>query len=255
MLTTPFFCACSAISIASDGSLVVISMSTLPDLQPASAPSPPNMTCRTSRGKPTIETTTSEFAATSRGEAAHWRRFDQLAGLFFCAGENRRLVAGRNQVAAHRATHHASADPADTSFTGEISNCHRRPSSPQRLWKRVLVARDRCAPRRSRLTSINARSPRAEQRIWPSPSPTTTRALPMATSLIERYLPGARTAADHRALDSSPTSPTLNAVARVAPGGRAVDRAGAGRPAAQHQADRQRELLVAWPLSVPWATC
>ena len=48
-----------------------MSTSTLPALQPASAPASPSNTWRTSLGKPTIEMTTSDAAATSRGEAAH----------------------------------------------------------------------------------------------------------------------------------------------------------------------------------------
>ena len=70
-LDTDFCFAASAISTASDGSLVVMSTRMLPLLEPASAPSAPSITSRTSLGKPTIEKTTSDAAATALGVSAH----------------------------------------------------------------------------------------------------------------------------------------------------------------------------------------
>ena len=72
MLETAFCFAASAISTASDGSLVVISTRMLPASDPARAPSAPSITSRTSLGKPTIVKTTSEAAATALGVSAHF---------------------------------------------------------------------------------------------------------------------------------------------------------------------------------------
>src|SRR5580698_7219808 len=49
-----------------------MSTKTLPGFEPASAPSDPSRTSRTSLGKPTIEKITSEAAATARGVSAHF---------------------------------------------------------------------------------------------------------------------------------------------------------------------------------------
>ena len=58
-------------------------------------------------------------AATSRGESAHCApRSTSVVGLRLGAIENGDLVAGVDQVAAHRAAHHAGADPADARFLG-----------------------------------------------------------------------------------------------------------------------------------------
>ncbi len=70
-LTTPFSLAAAAISMASDGSLVVMSTRMLPGFEPARVPSGPSTTSRTSRGKPTIVKTTSLRWATARGLSAH----------------------------------------------------------------------------------------------------------------------------------------------------------------------------------------
>ena len=61
---TRFPVAASAISTASDGSLVVMSTSTEPADAPARAPSSPRKTSRTSAGKPTMAMVTSLAAAT-----------------------------------------------------------------------------------------------------------------------------------------------------------------------------------------------
>ena len=74
-LATPLALAASAISTASDGSLVVISTRTLPSFDPASAPFLPSITSRTSLGNPTMAKITSEASATARGESAHTAPF------------------------------------------------------------------------------------------------------------------------------------------------------------------------------------
>ena len=48
-----------------------MSTMTLPDSEPARAPSSPRMTSRTSLGKPTMLKITSLFSATARGLSAH----------------------------------------------------------------------------------------------------------------------------------------------------------------------------------------
>src|SRR5262249_51748327 len=68
-LYTPALDAASAISTASAGSLVVISTRIDPRWQPASDPSGPKVTARTSAGNPTMLNTTSEAAATALGES------------------------------------------------------------------------------------------------------------------------------------------------------------------------------------------
>ena len=64
--------------------------------------------------KPTIENTTSEAAATSRGESAQ-RAPRSIRSARFRLGAivDRHPIAGVEHVAAHRAAHHAGADPAD----------------------------------------------------------------------------------------------------------------------------------------------
>ena len=69
-LATPLAFAASWISTANDGSLVVMSTSTLPASQPARAPSGPSTTSRTSRGKPTMLKITSLRSATDFGVSA-----------------------------------------------------------------------------------------------------------------------------------------------------------------------------------------
>src|SRR5581483_7260535 len=63
--------AAAAISRASCGSLVDMSTKIWAGRAAASAPSSPSSVARTSAGKPTMVKTTSEAAATARGESAH----------------------------------------------------------------------------------------------------------------------------------------------------------------------------------------
>ena len=124
-LCTPIFLAASAISTASDGSLVVMSTSDRARRLPASAPSGPRITVRTSAGKPTMVKTTSDSSATALGESAQRRRARQQGlGLVARAVVDRGREAGGDQVPAHARAHHAGADPADASFAGGES--HKR---------------------------------------------------------------------------------------------------------------------------------
>ena len=59
-----------------------MSTSTLPGLEPAKAPSGPSMTSRTSLGNPTIEKTTSDAAATARGDSAHFAPWAKRGSAF-----------------------------------------------------------------------------------------------------------------------------------------------------------------------------
>uniref|UniRef100_A0A7C9F010 Uncharacterized protein n=1 Tax=Opuntia streptacantha TaxID=393608 RepID=A0A7C9F010_OPUST len=65
--------AAEAISTAREGSEVVMSMRTPPERRVERAPElGSSRTERTSEGKPTMEKTTSDWAATSAGEWARW---------------------------------------------------------------------------------------------------------------------------------------------------------------------------------------
>lgn len=66
---TPWACAASAISIANEGSLVVMSTITAPAFAPLKVPVGPRCTDRTSLGKPTIEKITSLHPATACGDS------------------------------------------------------------------------------------------------------------------------------------------------------------------------------------------
>ena len=70
ILPTPRAAAASWISIASDGSLVVMSTRTDPAAAPETAPCPPRNTSRTSAGNPTMAKVTSDAAATAAGVSA-----------------------------------------------------------------------------------------------------------------------------------------------------------------------------------------
>ena len=110
----------------------------LPALLPARMPSAPRNTSRTSRGKPTIANTTSLCWATML-RAARPRRpaIDQRLGLGPRAVIDRHREALAHQVPAHRAPHHAGADPAQARYSGsDFCDCHLCLSCWCALWRR-----------------------------------------------------------------------------------------------------------------------
>ena len=81
--------------------------------------------------------TTSEASATSCGEAATVAPFGQGLGLLDGPVVDGGLVAGGDQVAAHRRAHDSRADPADPRFPGANSSAMAR--SKSNGWKPLHV--------------------------------------------------------------------------------------------------------------------
>ena len=123
---TPLAFAASAISTASAGSLVVMSTRTEPDFAPARAPCSPRITSRTSLGKADDrEDHVGRFGDLLRGGDATLAPLAASGvGLRLRPVEDRRLIAGVDQVAAHRRAHDAGADPADPRLPGLDLQCH-----------------------------------------------------------------------------------------------------------------------------------
>ena len=99
--------------------IVVMSTSTVPGFAPASAPSVPRNTSRTSFGKPTMANTTSLVLGHRLRRVGELRpEVEQRLGLVPAAVVDRRGEALRHRVLAHPAAHDAGADPADARFAG-----------------------------------------------------------------------------------------------------------------------------------------
>ena len=106
-----------------------MSTRTVPGFAPASAPSVPRNTSRTSFGKPTMAKTTSDCSATCFGlSAAFAPSSSSGCELVLAAVVDRRGEALLHRVLAHPPAHDAGADPADAGFSGLSGrNCHGRP--------------------------------------------------------------------------------------------------------------------------------
>ena len=179
---------------------------------------------------------------------------------------DRGLVAGGDQVPAHRRAHDPGADPADPRLARPELECHV--TLQRQLPAKLGYAAEGPSGASPTSSFLERRSPRASRILvsaldYSEPGgtdETRLRGPPFRPRGIAR--PGHDPARDsmqkltdpdvsrpqagrgHRAgVPGLPRQPRDRGRGR--PRGGPVDRPGAGRPEAQHQADRQRELLVA----------
>ena len=115
----PRSAARAAISMASAGSLVVISTKMLPARLPANVPCRPSTTSRTSAGNPTSVNTTSAASATAFGLSAHFAPAASSGSALARVRLNTVTANPRRNKWPHMlCAHYASADPTETLHTG-----------------------------------------------------------------------------------------------------------------------------------------